>query len=456
MSFVDELAAALPDGAVVTDPDILETYRYDRTDWLTPGQPAVAAFPRTTAEVAAAVKVAAAHRVPIVPRGAGSSLAGGSQAIDGCLILCVERMERILDVDEVDQTVTVEPGVLNADISTATAPYGLWYPPDPASKAFCSIGGNIATNAGGLCCVKYGVTRDYVLGLEVVLADGTVIETGRRTIKGVAGLDLTGLMVGSEGTLGIVTRARLRLRPTPDGAATLVAFFPTLTSAGDAIAAITRAGLVLSLMEIMDRTTVSAVDDAYRMGLDRDAAALVLLQSDSPVPVRGAEVARAAELCEAAGASYTATTEDAEEADALLQARRLAIPALEAQGTMLLDDVAVPRSRVPELLARAEDIAAQHEVTIGTFGHAGDGNLHPSLVVPREDDGTVLQRAMTAFDDLVLAALDLGGTITGEHGVGRVKAPFLEREIGADNLAVQRRIKRELDPLGLLNPGRWL
>ena len=205
MAFIEELGAALPDGAVVTDPDILETYRHDRTDWLTPGQPAAVAFPRSTAEVAAAVKVAATHRTPIVPRGAGSSLAGGSQAIDGCLVLCLERMDRILDVDEVDQTVTVEPGVLNADISTATAPHGLWYPPDPASKAFCSIGGNIATNAGGLCCVKYGVTRDYVMGLEVVLADGTVIETGRRTIKGVAGLDLTGLLVGSEGTLGIVT-----------------------------------------------------------------------------------------------------------------------------------------------------------------------------------------------------------------------------------------------------------
>lgn len=456
MAFVEELRAALPDGAVVTDPDILETYRHDRTDWLTPGQPAAVAFPRATAEVAAAVKVAATHRVPIVPRGAGSSLAGGSQAIDGCLILCLERMDRILDVDEVDQTVTVEPGVLNADISTATAPHGLWYPPDPASKAFCSIGGNIATNAGGLCCVKYGVTRDYVMGLEVVLADGTVIETGRRTIKGVAGLDLTGLLVGSEGTLGIVTRARLRLRPTPDGTATLVAFFPSLSAAGDAVAAITRDGLVLSLMEIMDRTTVTAVDDAYRMGLDRDAAALLLLQSDAPDPVRGREIARAAELCDQAGATYTATTDDAAEADGLLQARRLAIPALEQQGTTLLDDIAVPRSRIPELLARSEDIAAEHDVTIGSFGHAGDGNLHPTLVVPRGDDGTVLQRALAAFDDLVLAALDLGGTITGEHGVGSIKAPFLEREIGTANLALQRRIKHTLDPLGLLNPGRWL
>lgn len=456
MGFVDELTAALPDGAVVTDPDILEGYRYDRTDWLTPGQPVAVVFPRTTAEVSAAVAIAATHRVPIVPRGAGSSLAGASQAIDGCLTLCLERMDRIVDIDEVDQTVRVEPGVLNAQISTATEPFGLWYPPDPASKAFCSIGGNIATNAGGLCCVKYGVTRDYVLGLEVVLADGTVIETGRRTIKGVAGFDLTGLLVGSEGTLAIVTGARLRLRPTPSGAATLVATFPTLTAAGDAVAAIIRSGLVCSLMEIMDRTTVQAVDDAYRMDLDRDCAALLLLQSDAPVPVRAAEIDQAGQLCDAAGASYLATTEDPEESDQLLQARRLAIPALEQQGTTLLDDIAVPRSRIPELLARAEAIAEDHEVTIGSFGHAGDGNLHPTLVVPREDDGTVLHRALKAFDALVLAALDLGGTITGEHGVGSIKAPFLEREVGTANLALQRRIKRALDPHDLLNPGRWL
>ncbi len=456
MAFVEELAAALPDDAVITDRDILETYRYDRTDWLTPGQPVAAAFPRRTDEVAAAVKVAASHQVPIVPRGAGSSLAGASQAIDGCLILCLERMDDILEIDEVDQTVTVEPGVLNADISIATGPHGLWYPPDPASKTFCSIGGNVATNAGGLCCVKYGVTRDYVMGLEVVLADGTVIETGRRTIKGVAGLDLTSLMVGSEGTLGIVTRARLRLRPSPSGAATLVAFFPTLTAAGDAVAAIIRSGLVCSLMEIMDRTTVRAVDDAYRMDLDRDSAALVLLQSDTPSPLRGTEMARAGQLCDDAGATYTATTEDPEESELLLQARRLAIPALEQQGTTLLDDIAVPRSRIPELLARAEAIAERRDVTIGSFGHAGDGNMHPTLVVPREDDGTVLRRALAAFDELVLAALDLGGTITGEHGVGSIKAPFLEREIGAGNLEVQRRIKRALDPHGLLNPGRWL
>lgn len=455
MTFVDELAAALPDGAVVTDPDVLEGYRHDRTTWLTPGHPTAAAFPTTTAQVAAAIKVAAAHRIPVVPRGAGSSLCGGSQAVDGGLTLSLERMDRVLEIDRPNQAVIVEPGVMNADISAATSPHGLFYPPDPASKAFCSIGGNIATNAGGLCCVKYGVTRDYVQRLEVVLADGSVIETGHDTIKGVAGLDLTSLFVGSEGTLGIVTRIRLRLRPSPTGTSTMVAFFPTLGTAGKAVAAITSSGLQLSLMEIMDRATVAVVDDYAQMGLDRDAAALLLIQSDSPDPLRRVEVERAAALCESAGASYTAFTDDPVESEALLQARRLAGPALEALGEPIWDDVGVPRSRIPELLAAIAAAGERHGADVHTFGHAGDGNMHPTLLVPRGDDDAKAA-ALRAFDDILVAALDLGGTITGEHGVGSIKARFLEREVGSKNLAVQRAIKRTLDPHGLLNPGRWL
>jgi glycolate oxidase len=455
VSFVDELAAVLPDGAVVTDPDLLEGYRYDRTTWLTPGHPVALALPTTTAQVAAAVGVAARHHVPIVPRGAGSSLCGGSQAIDGALTLCLERMDRILAIDPVDQLARVEPGVLNADVSTATLAHGLFYPPDPASKTFCSLGGNVATNAGGLCCVKYGVTRDHVARLEVVMADGRVIETGHDTIKGVAGLDLTGLFVGSEGTLGIVTRVDVRLRHAPDGASTMVAFFPTLGSAGEAVAALTSSGLQLSLCEIMDRRTVLAVDDWMRMGLDRDAAALLLVQSDAPGAQRSADVERAAELCDRAGASYTAYTADPDEAEALLQARRLAGPALERLGEPIWDDVGVPRSRIPALLARIEQVADRHGAEVYTFGHAGDGNMHPVLLVPHGDDDA-RTRALAAFEGILEAALDLGGTITGEHGVGSVKAHLLEREVGTDNLAVQRAIKHALDPHDLLNPGRWL
>ncbi|MEX1178543.1 MAG: FAD-linked oxidase C-terminal domain-containing protein [Nitriliruptor sp.] len=453
--FVEQLGDALPAGALVTDPDVLETYRYDRTEWIEPGTPLAAVFPTTTEQVAAAVRAAADHQVPIVPRGAGSSLCGGSSAIDGCVVLCLERMDRILEIDAVDQMAVLEPGVINADVSLATAEHGLWYPPDPASKTFCSIGGNIATNAGGLCCVKYGVTRDHVLGLEVVMADGTIVETGRRTIKGVAGLDLTQLMIGSEGTLGIVTRVRVRLTPLPEGAATMVAVFPTLGAAGVAVADLVASGLQLSLVELVDRTTLLAVDDWRNLGLDRDAAALLLVQSDSPAPLRGTEVARAAAICDAAGASYTAATDDPDEAEMLLQARRLAIPALERLGDTLLDDVAVPRSKIPHLVGRTEEIAAARDVTIGTFGHAGDGNMHPTIVLPRGDEDALV-RGKAAFDDILEVALELGGTVTGEHGIGVVKQPFLEREVGSASLAVQRSIKRALDPQDLLNPGKWL
>ena len=440
---------------MVTDRDILESYRYDRTEWVRPGEPAAGVFPTTTEQVQTAVRIAARHHVPVVPRGAGSSLSGGSSALDGCLILCLERMDRVLEVDAANQMVTVEPGVINADVSRAVSDAGLWYPPDPASQAFCTIGGNIATNAGGLCCVKYGVTRDYVLGLEVVLADGSVIETGRKTIKGVAGLDLTQLFVGSEGTLGVVTRVRLRLRPLPAGCSTMVAFFPTLGAAGEAVAAITASGVQLSLLEIVDRTTVVAIDDWCNMGLDRDAAALLLAQSDSPQPLRRIEIERAGQQCDAAGASYTATTDDPDEADALLEARRLAIPALERLGDTMLDDVGVPRSNIPALIERTERIAEKRGVTIGSFGHAGDGNMHPTIVLPH-GDAEAGAAARAAFDDLVVAALELDGTITGEHGVGFVKQPFLEREIGARNYDLQRAIKHTYDPDHLLNPGRWL
>ncbi len=453
--FADQLVEATGGAHVLTDPDALEPYRHDRTSWVTPGHPAAAVFPTTTDQVAAAVTVAAAHGVPIIPRGAGSSLCAGSSALDGSLVLCLEKMDRILHVDADDQQAVVEPGVLNADLSTATAEHGLFYPPDPASKTFCSIGGNIATNAGGLCCVKYGVTRDWVLGLEVVLADGTVIETGRRTIKGVAGLDLTQLLIGSEGTLGIVTRARVKLQPSPDGASTMVAFFGSLGQAGEAVASITRSGLQLSLLEIMDQPTVCLVDDWKHMGLDRDCAALLLAQSDAPEPQRGTEVDRAGTLCEKAGATYVGVTDDPDEAEQLLQARRLAGPAIERDGMAVWEDVGVPRSRLPDLIEAVQRTAARHDVDVFTFGHAGDGNLHPTFRVPHGDDDG-MARTLQAFEDVILAALDLGGTITGEHGVGRLKAPFLEREVGAANLDVQRSIKRAMDPGNILNPNRWL
>ena len=448
---VAELTSALPAGRLVTDPDILTSYRHDRAPDLRAGTPAAVVRARTTGEVQQVMRTASRHGVPVVPRGAGAGLHGGSNAIDGCIVLSLEAMTSVLDVDPSDRLCTVEPGIMNLALKQALAPEGLWYAPDPASMAFCSIGGNIATNAGGLCCLKYGVTRDWVAGLEVVLADGRVIETGARTIKSVAGYDLTSLVVGSEGTLGVVTRATLRIRPLPPAASTLVAFFADIVDAGQAVVDIC-AGEVPSLLEIMDGSTIRVVEDWQRMDLDTDAAALLLIQTDVAAD-RSGHIADIERRCTDAGATYVARTDDPDEGEALLQARRMALPAVERFGVALLEDVGVPRSRVPALIAATERIAADRGTEIFTYGHAGDGNMHPTLRWDAGDaDGKA--RAMGAFDDILAAALELGGTTTGEHGVGLLKEDWLVREIGEDSLSVQQAIKDALDPAGILNPGK--
>jgi glycolate oxidase len=443
---VEDLAGALPAGSVITDPSVVSAYAGDQARWVRPGQPLVVVLPRSTAEVQAVVRVAASHRVPVVPRGAGTGLSGGAAAIDGCVVLCLSRMDKVLEVDADNQLIVVQPGVLNVDVGRAAASVGLWYPPDPSSFEISSIGGNLATNAGGLCCVKYGVTADFVLGLEVVLADGTAVRLGRRTIKGVAGYDLVRLFVGSEGTLGIITEATLRLRPRRVVPATLTAFFPSLDGAGAAVAGAVRAADV-SLLELMDQTTVAAVDDWKRMDLDRSAAALLAAQADDLDVV--------ALVCKEAGATFVAQSTDEDEAAMLLAARRLAYPALERLGATLLDDVAVPRAAVPALIAAVSSIGASRGLVIGTFGHAGDGNLHPTIVYDGSSASS-LAAARSAFDDIVAVALRLGGTVTGEHGVGVLKREWLAQELGPDALALHYTVKNALDPLGILNPGKVL
>ncbi len=325
------LAAELPDGAVVTEPDLLVSYRHDQASGTEAGQPAVAVFPRGTEQVQAVMRVAHGRGVPVVPRGAGSGLSGGANAIDGCVLLCLERMDAIRDIRPADGYAVVEPGVINQRLREAAAAHGLWYAPDPASRDWCTIGGNIATNAGGLCCVKYGSTRDSVLGLEVVLADGRVTRVGRRALKGVAGYDLVSLFVGSEGTLGVITEARLRLRPLPAAPTTTVAVFPDLASAGRAAEKIMNVATP-SLLELMDATTLAAVERFQPMGLDASAAALLLAQSDLPGQAGTAEAEAVVSVCEAAGATESYRSEDAAQADMLLAARRLAFPALERLG----------------------------------------------------------------------------------------------------------------------------
>jgi glycolate oxidase len=438
---------------VIDDPDILGTYSRDQAAVIPAGRPLAAVLPTTTDEVCAVVETAGRYGRPIVPRGAGSGLSGGANAVDGCLVVSLERMNRVLEVNSQDLYAVVEPGVINADLRAAAAAEGLLYPPDPASYEFSTIGGNVATNAGGLCCVKYGVTRDYVLGLEVVLAGGEVARLGRRTVKGVAGYDLTGLFVGSEGTLGIITQATLRLVPARERPLTVAAFFPELKAAGRAVAEITAAGIGPSVVELLDQTTINAIEDWKRMGLDRDAAALLLIQSDLGGEAAKEEVRAVVSRCESAGASFVAHAGDPEESDELMAARRFAFPALDRQGEALLDDVAVPRSQIPALLAAIEKIAGRHDVVIGTFGHAGEGNVHPTIVYPRNDRASEAS-ALAAFADIVLTALELGGTITGEHGVGLLKRDLLQAELDDASRWLHRTIRSALDPSGLFNPDK--
>ena len=444
--------AALSDRDVVTDPDRLPTYQRDRSTGSPAGEPFAVVFPRSTEQVSAVLAAAHEHRVPVVPRGAGSGLSGGSNAIDGSLIVCVEKMRDVLLVDDGNGFVETQPGIYNTELREYVAQSGLWYAPDPASKDFCSIGGNVNTNAGGLCCVKYGVTRDAVLGLEVVLADGRITRLGRKTIKGVAGYDLTGLMVGSEGTLGIVTMARLRLGPIPAPPTTVVGVFSDVGEAGRAVSTIMNR-LRPSMLELMDNASISAVEAWQPMGLDTSAGALLIGQFDSPGSASDAKVL--SEICEQSGVQETYVSEDPQEAEMLVGARRMVIPALESAGDWLLDDVAVPRTQLARTMVQIQEVAERHDVQIATFGHAGDGNLHPTIVTPRGDDEAAA-RALTAFDEILDVALANGGTVTGEHGIGSLKREALAKEIDAIQMDLHSRIKEALDPRNILNPGKAL
>ena len=451
--FLDDLRASGPELRILTDTGDRESYRRDETAHFEPGLPLAVALPSSTEEVATIMRVATNHRVPVVPRGAGSGLSGGSAGIEGALTVALTRMNRIVEIDRENLVAVVQPGVVNAELKAAVAKEGLFYPPDPASYEFCTIGGNIGTNAGGLCCVKYGVTRDAVLGLEVVMADGRVIRTGGKNVKDVAGYSLTHLIVGSQGTLGIVTEATLRLRPAPPQKQTMLAFFPTIVAAGQAVADMTAAGVEPCTLELMDAVTIAAVDDWHNLGLDRSAAALLLVESDRPGSAATDELARAAAACSDAGASEVVQATDPAEADWLRQVRRMAFRALERLGVARMEDVGVPRARVPELLAAIERVAAAHDIRCGTFGHAGDGNLHPTFIWDR-GDADAENRAHAASEELYRVAIGLGGTVTGEHGIGAARREFLEEQRGADAVAVMRAIKVALDPLGILNPGR--
>lgn len=447
-----DLRAGLPADAVLTDPDVTASYAHDMASFCAAGTPAVVVLPRTVEQVQHVMRTATGHRVPVVPQGARTGLSGGANASEGCVVLSLVKMDRILEIDPVDRVAVVEPGVVNAVLSRAVTKHGLYYPPDPSSWESCTIGGNIGTASGGLCCVKYGVTAEYVLGLEVVLADGRLLATGRRTAKGVAGYDLTRLFVGSEGSLGVVVKAVLALKPQPPAQLVLAAEFPSSDAACAAVCAIMERGHTPSLLELMDRTTVQAVNRMARMGLPETTEALLLCAFDTPDPA--ADLAAVGALCTAAGATEVVPAADAAESELLLQARRLSLTALETlRPATMIDDVCVPRTRLAEMLAGTTAIAEKYALTIGVCAHAGDGNTHPVVCFDHTDEDES-RRARESFDAIMALGLSLGGTITGEHGVGVLKKEWLARELGPVGLGLQREIKRVFDPLGLLNPGK--
>lgn len=445
-----DLAATLPVGMVVTDPDILAAYRQDRAQDPDAGTPLALIRPTTTEQVQTVVRWCAEHKIPIITRGAGTSLSGGSTAVNGAVMLSTEKM-RELTIDTTTRTAVTQPGLFNAEVKAAAAANGLWYPPDPSSFEICSIGGNVATNAGGLCCVKYGVTTDYVLGLQVVLADGRAVRVGGKQLKDSAGLPLTKLFVGSEGLLGVITEVTLRLLPPQAPACTVVGAFTSVHDASEAVLAIT-SKIRPAMLEFMDSVSINAVEDMLRMGLDREAGALLVAQSDAPGPAGAAEVAIIREAFETHGASEVFDTDDPAEGEAFTAARRAAIPAVEKIGSLLLEDVGVPLPQLPTLIDGVAAIAEENQVMISVIAHAGDGNTHPLIVFDPADDDEA-QRAQRAFGQIMDLAISLGGTITGEHGVGRLKKGWLPDQVGPDVMDLTATIKNALDPHGLLNPG---
>ncbi len=392
--------------------------------------------------------------MPVVPRGAGTGLSGGANAVGGGVVVSFERMTAVLRIDPVERLAVVQPGVVNDDLRAACAEHGLWYPPDPASSPWSTIGGNVATNAGGVCCVKYGVTGDYVLALEVVTGTGELVRLGRETAKGVAGYDLVSLLVGSEGTLGLVTEVTVRLRPARPPEHTVVGFFDSLVGGRRGRRGAWPApGWCRRPSSSSTATASTAVNDWKNLGLEADCEAILLARVDGPGAAGDAEAEAVLACFEGAGASWAARSEDDAEADAMFAARRLAYPALERLGPVLTEDVCVPVGRVPEMLARIEEIGRRHDVLIANIAHAGDGNLHPLIITPPGDDAARV-RAQAAFDEIIAEALACGGTVTGEHGVGLLKRDGLAAELSPAVVELHRAIRRALDPHGILNPGK--
>lgn len=448
-SVVNELKRIVGPANLYTSPEELVAYSYDATR--REAIPWAVARPVSAAEISEILRIANRERFPVVPRGAGTGMSGGSVPVRAGLVLSLERMNKIIEIDERDMIAVVEPGVVTGDLQRAVEARGLFYPPDPGSHRFCTIGGNVAECAGGMRAVKYGVTRDYVLGLEVVLPTGEIIRTGSRTIKSVAGYDLTRLITGSEGTLGIATRIILKLLPLPESVRTLTAFYRDIESAGRTVTDIFAGRILPRALEFIDHQALRAVEGYLHEDLSAGAAAMLLIEVDGPSGTTEREIEKIAGICEHAGALRVSRAGNDEERERLWRARRSLSAALYTiKPRKINEDIVVPRSRIPDLLAEAGRIAQRHDVVIVNFGHAGDGNIHMNIMIDEHE----LPRATKAAEDIFEATLKMGGSISGEHGIGLTKAAYLPGETGPDALAAMRKIKNVLDPNNILNPGK--
>lgn len=447
MRIAEELRSALGATAtIISDPEILPSYSRDQSQIAKNGVPAAVLLAKDEAEISAAVNFAFEKNIPVIARGAGSGLSGGANAIDGALIISLEKMNQILEIDATNLIARVEPGVINLELDKEVAKLGLAYLPDPASREWSTIGGNVATNAGGMCCVKYGVTSHHVRAIRMVTSDGAVITLGSPLKKSVTNLDLLHLVVGSEGTLGIITEITVGLAVRPKPATTLIATFSSIDAAMMAIPELVALGP--SMLEVVDATTLRAVEEWKPLGFE-GVGTVVLLQSDESAEI----CAKAVAIAEKHGAIDATYSDDPRDSADLIQVRKLAYPALERKGAALLDDVCVPISQISKLVTEVEKIAQSSQLLIGIFGHAGDGNMHPTIVYDH-GDAAAEQRAIQAFNAIIKVAQDLGGTATGEHGIGSIKVDSAKREISPRVMQLQQAIKQAFDPKGILNPGK--
>ncbi|MCM3588268.1 glycolate oxidase subunit GlcD [Mesobacillus maritimus] len=428
-------------------------YSYDATPDMQ-ALPDAVLSPRNTKEVSEIVKLCNEHKIPIVPRGSGSNLCGGTCPIEGGIVLLFKHMNQILELDEENLTVTVQPGAITLDIINTVEAKGLFYPPDPSSMKISTIGGNINENSGGLRGLKYGVTRDYVLALEVVLPNGDIVRTGGKLAKDVAGYDLTRLYVGSEGTLGVITEATLKLVPKPETKKVMLAHYQDLEAAARTVSSIIAHKIIPATMEFLDQPTLKVVEDFAQIGLPTDVQAVLLIEQDGPPEVVARDMQKMAELCKAEQAVFVQVAETDAEAEALMTARRAALSACaRLKPTTILEDATVPRSEIARMVRGINKIAEKYQLNICTFGHAGDGNLHPTVPTDARDHEE-MERVEEAFAEIFELAIDLGGTITGEHGVGVMKAPYLEWKLGKEGIGVMKAIKQSLDPNNIMNPGK--